>query len=283
MSVHTNEKKKITPAFLKEKKAKGERITMLTAYDYSTASIMDNAGIDTILVGDSLGQVVLGYDSTVPVTMEDMLHHCKAVRRGTKYAFLIADMPFLSYQVSIEDAKRNAGRFAKESGCDAVKLEGGIEMAETIRSIVKMGIPVVGHIGFTPQSAGALEGIVQGKTIENAQYQLDSAKALEQAGACMIVLECIPALLAEVITKAVKVPTIGIGAGAECDGQVLVVNDMLGLFQKFVPKFVKQYAKLYPLVEEAVKSYIAEVEGGQFPKQEHTFKIDEAVIAKLKK
>ena len=283
MENKTQERKKITPQFLKEKKAKGEKITMLTAYDYSTASALDGAGVDSILVGDSLGNVVLGYDSTTPVTMDEMLHHCKAVRRGVKYAFLIADMPFLSYHVSFEDAKRNAGRFVKEAGCDAVKLEGGVDMADTVYSIAKMGIPVVGHIGYTPQTATALGGVVQGRDIESAQHLLDSAIALEKAGACMIVLECIPHLLSKLITESISIPTIGIGASPDCDGQVLVINDILGLFPKMVPKFVKQYVKLFPMIEEAAKSYVKEVTGGEFPKQEHTYKIDETVIMKLKK
>jgi 3-methyl-2-oxobutanoate hydroxymethyltransferase len=283
MSNKSAERKKVTPAILKSKKTKNEKISMLTAYDYSIAGILDEAGIDSILVGDSLGNVVLGYDSTAPVTMEEMIHHCKAVHRGVKYAFLIADMPFMSYHISIEDAKRNAGRFIKEARCDAVKLEGGVDMADTIYSIVKMGIPVVGHIGFTPQTAGALDGIVQGKDLENAQYQLDSAIALEEAGATMIVLECVPELLAKLITESISIPTIGIGAGACCDGQVLVINDMLGLFNKFVPKFVKQYAKLYPQIENAAKQYIKEVSNGDFPTHEHSFKIDEMILMKLKK
>jgi 3-methyl-2-oxobutanoate hydroxymethyltransferase len=277
------ERKKITPQILKEKKAKAEKITMLTAYDYSIASVLDESGIDTILVGDSLGMVVLGYDSTVPVTMDEMLHHCKAVHRGIKYAFLIGDMPFMSYHVSIEEAKRNAGRFIKEAGCDAVKLEGGTEMADTIAAIVKMGVPVVGHIGLTPQTATSLGGFkVQGKDIKSARYQLDSAAALEQAGVCMLVLESVPDGLAKLITEKINIPTIGIGAGKDCDGQVLVTNDLLGLFKKFVPKFVKQYANLYPVIEEAVKYYIKEVINGEFPKKEHTFKIDDDVLAKLK-
>ncbi len=283
MTNKSAERKKISPMFLKSKKSKGEKITMLTAYDYSIAGMLDGAGIDTILVGDSLGNVVLGYDTTTPVTMEEMLHHCKAVHRGVKYAFLIGDMPFMSYHITIEDAKKNSGRFIKEAGCDAVKLEGGVDMADTVYSIVKMGIPVVGHIGYTPQTAGALDGVVQGKDMENAQYQLDSAIALEEAGATMIVLECVPEMLAKLITETINIPTIGIGAGAYCDGQVLVINDMLGLFNRFVPKFVKQYAKLYPLIEEAVTSYIKEVNRGDFPKQEHSFKIDETILMKLKK
>ncbi len=283
MENKTENRKKITPQMLKEKKARGEKITMLTAYDYSIATILDECGVDTILVGDSLGTVVMGYDSTVPVTMEDMLHHCKAVKNGVKYAFLIGDMPFMSYQVSVEEAKKNAGRFIKESGCDAVKLEGGLEMAETISGIVKMGIPVVAHIGLTPQTATSLGGLkVQGKDIKTAQYQVDSAKALDQAGACMLVMESVPDELAKLITETISIPTIGIGAGADCDGQVLVINDMLGLFRRFVPKFVKQYTKLFPLIEEAVKSYIAEVADSEFPKKEHTFSIDKDVLAQIK-
>ncbi|MBN2401272.1 MAG: 3-methyl-2-oxobutanoate hydroxymethyltransferase [Spirochaetes bacterium] len=277
------ERKKVTPVYLKDKKSKGEKISMLTAYDYSIAGVLDKSGIDTILVGDSLGNVILGYDTTAPVTMEEMLHHCKAVRRGVKYAFLIADMPFMSYHISIEESKRNAGRFVKESGCDAIKLEGGTNMADTVYSIVNIGIPVVGHIGYTPQTAGALDGVVQGKDVQTAQHLLDSALALEEAGACMIVLECVPELLAKLITESVNIPTIGIGAGVYCDGQVLVVNDMLGLFEKFVPKFVKQYATLYPLIEQAVKTYVKEVSAGEFPKQEHAYKIDETILMKLKK
>jgi 3-methyl-2-oxobutanoate hydroxymethyltransferase len=277
------ERKKVTPGFLKNKKANGEKISMLTAYDYSIAKVLDKSGIDTVLVGDSLGNVILGYDNTVPVTMEEMLHHCKAVHRGVKYAFLIGDMPFMSYHVSIEEAIRNAGRFMKEAGCDAVKLEGGIHMADTIYSLTDIGIPVVGHIGYTPQTAGSLDGIVQGKDAETAQHLLDSAIAVEEAGACMLVLECVPELLSKLITESINIPTIGIGAGAFCDGQVLVINDMLGLFEKFVPKFVKQYASLYPLIEEAVKSYIKEVAGGEFPKEEHAFKIDETILMHLKK
>lgn len=278
------DRKKITPFDLKEKKGLGEKITMLTAYDYPMAGILDNIGVDTILVGDSLGNVVLGYESTVPVTMDEMIHHCRAVKRGVKYSFLIGDMPFLSYQISIEKAKSNAGRFIKEGGCDAVKLEGGMEMAETVKSIVKIGIPVVGHIGLTPQTAGALGGFkVQGKDIASAKYQLDSAIALEEAGVCLIVLECVPDKLAELITQKVGVPTIGIGAGAECDGQVLVINDLLGMFPKFIPKFVKQYANLYPSIEDAVKNYINEVKSAEFPAKEHTFSIDEKVIEKLRK
>ncbi len=277
------ERKKITPQDLKEKKKQGNKITMLTAYDYPVASVLDKIGIDTILVGDSLGMVVLGYESTVPVTMDEMIHHCGAVKRGINYAFLIGDMPFLSYQISPEEAKRNAGRFLKEGGCDAVKLEGGLEMIETVQSIVKIGIPVVGHIGLTPQTAGAMGGFkVQGKNIESAKYLLDSAVALEEAGACMLVMECIPDQLAGLISEKIGIPTIGIGAGSDCDGQVLVTNDLLGLFPKFVPKFVKQYANLYPLIEEAVKKFIEDVDTSGFPGEEHSFTIDDDIIKKLK-
>jgi 3-methyl-2-oxobutanoate hydroxymethyltransferase len=275
--------KKITPQYLKEKKIAGRKITVLTAYDYSTACALDNAGIDSILVGDSLGNVILGYESTVPVTMDEMIHHCKAVKRGTKYAFVIADMPFMSYHVSLEDARMNAGRFMKETGCDAVKLEGGTNMAETVHAIANIGIPVVAHIGLTPQTAISLGGMkAQGKDVISAQYQLDSAIALEQAGACMIVFECIPSMLASLITKKLSIPTIGIGAGPDCDGQVLVINDMLGLYPKPPAKMVKQYANLFPLIEQAVKKYIDEVTEISFPKQEHTYKIDDNILAKLK-
>ena len=276
------ERKKVTAFDLKEKKQTGKKITMLTAYDYPMAGILDKSEVDTILVGDSLGMVVLGYENTVPVTMEDMLHHCSAVKRGIKYAFLIGDMPFMSYQISAEEAKYNAGRFLKEGGCDAVKLEGGLEMAETVSSIVKIGIPVVGHIGLTPQTAGALGGFkVQGKDFASAKYLLESASALQDAGACMIVLECVPDKLAELITKKINIPTIGIGAGPGCDGQVLVTYDLLGLFPKFVPKFVKQYVNLFPLIEDAVKNYIKEVGSVDFPEKEHSFGIDEKVIEML--
>ncbi len=276
------ERKKITTLELKDRKQKGRRITMLTAYDYPMACILDKAEVDTILVGDSLGNVILGYENTVPVTMDEMIHHCSAVKRGIKYAFLIGDMPFLSYQISIEEAKYNAGRFLKEGGADAIKLEGGLEMAETIHSIVKIGIPVVGHIGLTPQTAGALGGFkVQGKDFASAKYLLESAAALQDAGACMIVLECVPDKLAGLITEKINIPTIGIGAGSACDGQVLVINDMIGLSPRFIPKFVKQYVNIFPVVEDAVKNYIKEVSAGDFPKKEHSFGIDEKVLEML--
>ncbi len=236
-----------------------------------------------ILVGDSLGMVVLGYDSTVPVTMEEMIHHCRAVRRGVRYAFLVGDMPFMSYNVSKEEAVRNAGRFLKEAGCDAVKLEGGLEVAETVRTIVLAGIPVMAHIGLTPQTAGQLGGFkVQGKDATSAQRLLDSALALEEAGACSIVMECIPDKLAGLISRTLKIPTIGIGAGPECDGQVLVTNDLLGLFERFTPKFVKQYIKLFPMIKEAAEVYKNEVEAGKFPGPEHSFVMETKELSRIK-
>ena len=277
------QRSKVTIPYLMEKKRTGNKVTMLTAYDYSMAFIMDQAGVDTILVGDSLGMVVMGYNSTVPVTMDEMIHHCKAVRRGTEYAFLVGDMPFMSYQASVEEGVRNAGRFLKEAGCDAVKLEGGVEMAETVAAMVRVGIPVVGHIGLTPQTATSLGGFkVQGKDLESAQKQLDSARALDEAGACSLVLECVPDKLAKKITESVRMPTIGIGAGADCDGQVLVVNDLLGLFRKFTPKFVKKYADLFPSIDEAFKTYIQEVTTGTFPSAEHSFVMQEEDLEGLK-
>ena len=277
------ERKKITPPDLKLKKEQKEKITMLTAYDYPIAALLDEIGIDTILVGDSLGMVVLGYENTVPVTMDEMIHHCCAVKRGIKHALLIGDMPFMSYQVSTENAIRNAGRFLKEGGCDAVKLEGGLEMIDTIKAIVRIGIPVVGHIGLTPQTATSLGGFkVQGKDLSSAQYLLDSAIALEDAGISLIVLECIPDELANLITGKISVPTIGIGAGPNCDGQVLVTNDLLGLFKKFIPTFVKQYAQLYPIMEDAIKSFSREVKSGEFPADKHSFKMDKDTLAQLK-
>jgi len=265
------------------KKKEGKKITMLTAYDYAMASFIDQSGIDMILVGDSLGMVVLGYDSTVPVTMDEMIHHCKAVRRGVHYAFLVGDMPFMSYNINRGEAIRNAGRFMKEAGCDAVKLEGGLEIAETVRNIVEAGIPVMAHIGLTPQTVGKLGGFrVQGKDAVSAQRLLDSALGLEKAGAFSIVMECIPDKLAELISTSLDIPTIGIGAGSKCDGQVLVTNDLLGLFEKFTPKFVKQYIKLFPMIKEAVEAYRQEVETGKFPGQEHSFSMKAEELTRLK-
>ncbi len=266
------ERKKITIAELMAKKGKGRKITMLTAYDYPTAQMVDRAGIDTILVGDSLGMVVLGYTSTVPVTMEEMIHHTKAVTRGTTYAFVIGDMPFMSYQTRIERAIENAGRFIKEGGCDAVKLEGGSEVAPVVKAIVTAGIPVCAHIGLTPQTATQLSGFkVQGKDAESARNLIIAAKDLEKAGAFMVVMECIPESLASRITRELRIPTIGIGAGKDCDGQVLVYHDTVGLFERFTPKFVKQYIKLGPMIVDALKAYKTEVEDGVFPGEEHIF------------
>jgi len=265
------DKKKTIQDFI-TMKGNGEKISMLTAYDASLAAMIDAAGIDMVLVGDSLGNVLLGYESTVPVTMEEMLHHCKAVRRGINQAFLIGDMPFMSYQVSKDEAIRNAGRFLKEAGCDAVKLEGGTEVCDTVRAIVRAGIPVMGHIGLTPQTASQLGGYkVQGKDEDSARKLLQSARDLESAGAFSIVLECLPAQLSEAITRAVSIPTIGIGAGKYCDGQVLVTHDMVGMYEKFIPSFVKQYAHLAPQIKEAVAAYNKEVKNGSYPDEEHSF------------
>lgn len=266
------ERKKVTIAELHQKKASGQKITMMTAYDYPTGHLVDEAGIDTILVGDSLGMVMLGYDSTVPVTMEEMLHHCKAVTKGAKSAFVVGDMPFMSYQVSMEKAIENAGRFMKEAGCDCVKLEGGSEMAPVVKAIVTAGVPVCAHIGLTPQTATKLSGFkVQGKDAESANELVQSAKDLEGAGAFMIVMECIPDLLAAKITRALQIPTIGIGAGKDCDGQVLVYHDLVGLFERFTPKFVKKYINLSPQIREALIQFRTEVEDGTFPGPEHSF------------
>jgi 3-methyl-2-oxobutanoate hydroxymethyltransferase len=256
-----------------------QKITMMTAYDYPTASLVDQAEIDTILVGDSLGMVVLGYESTVPVTMEEMLHHCRAVCRGAKQSFVIGDMPFMSYQVSVEKAVENAGRFIKDAGCESVKLEGGSEMAHVVKAIVDAGIPVCAHIGLTPQTATKLSGFkVQGKDAEGARALVNSAKDLEEAGAFMIVLECIPDQVASKITNELNIPTIGIGAGKYCDGQVLVYHDLVGLFERFTPKMVKQYINLAPQIREALIQYRKEVEKGIFPGPEHSFtmKVGEA-------
>jgi len=264
------------------KKEQARKITMLTAYDYSTAQLVDQAGIDTILVGDSLGMVVLGYSSTVPVSMEEMIHHTKAVTRGNTYAFVIGDMPFMSYQIGAEKAIENAGRFMKEGGCDAVKLEGGSEVSPIVKGIVTAGVPVCGHIGLTPQTATQLSGFrVQGRDAESARNLIVSAKGLEKAGAFMVVMECIPDVLASRITKEVRIPTIGIGAGRDCDGQVLVYHDTVGLFERFTPKFVKQYIKLGPMVVDALREYKREVEEGLFPEEVHTFKMSKEEAEKL--
>jgi len=263
---------RVTTAVIRDMKKKGQKITMLTAYDYPTALVLDQEGVDMILVGDTLGMVVLGYDSTLPVTMEDMIHHTKAVMRGAGHAMVIADMPFMSYQISAEEALRNAGRFLKETGCQAVKLEGGRDVAEITRRIVAAGIPVMGHIGLTPQSIHQFGGFkVQGKGDKAAQRILEDAKILEDSGAFSIVLECVPKELARTITASLEIPTIGIGAGVHCDGQVLVVNDMLGLFERFTPKFVKKYGQLNGLIRASVKTYIDEVKTGTFPDDSHSY------------
>ena len=266
------DRKKVTISDMQQKKERGQKITMMTAYDYPTAGLVDDAGIDSILVGDSLAMVTLGYDSTVPVTMDEMIHHCKAVTRGSRSSFIIGDMPFMSYQISVEKAIENAGRFIKEAGCDAVKLEGGSEMAPVVKAIVDAGIPLCTHIGLTPQTATKLSGFkVQGKDAEGARELVQSAKDLETAGSFMIVLECVPDLVGARITSALKIPTIGIGAGKECDGQVLVYHDLVGLFERFTPKFVKQYVNLAPLIRDALGQFKREVEEGEFPGPEHSF------------
>ena len=273
---------KNTTATFKKAKEEKQKITMLTAYDYSFAKLMDEAGINSILVGDSVGMVCLGYEDTLPVTMEDMIHHTKAVARGAKNALVVADMPFMSYQTSVYDAVVNAGRLIKEGVAQAVKLEGGFEVTEQIKAIVDASIPVVAHIGLTPQSVNAFGGFkVQGKSEAAAQKLLDEARAVEKAGAFAVVMECVPAKLAAKITEELSIPTIGIGAGAGCDGQVLVYQDMLGLFSDFTPKFVKQFANVGEIVKGAFEGYIREVQEGTFPAQEHTFKIDDEVLDKL--
>lgn len=273
---------KNTSVTFKESKKNGEKLTMLTAYDYTTAKLLDESGVDSILVGDSLGMVVLGYDDTLSVTMDDMIHHSAAVARGAKNALVITDMPFMSYQTSVYDAVVNAGRLVKEGGAQAVKLEGGIEFCEHIKAIVKASIPVCAHIGLTPQSVNAFGGFkVQGKGKEEAQRLLDEARAVEEAGAFAVVLECVPAKLAKKITESISIPTIGIGAGAGCDGQVLVYQDMLAMYSDFKPKFVKQYAQIGSVMKDAFKQYISEVKSGAFPSEEHTFKIDDDIIESL--
>jgi 3-methyl-2-oxobutanoate hydroxymethyltransferase len=273
---------RVSTATIREKKLKNEKISMLTAYDYSLAAMVDEAGIDMILVGDSLGMVQLGYENTLAVTMDDMIHHTKAVTRGTKQAMVVGDMPFLSYHISIEEAVRNAGRFIQEAGAQAVKLEGGQERIATVRAILDAQIPVVAHIGLTPQSVNQFGGFkVQGKDLETAKKLIRDAKLLEEAGAFAIVLEGVPTKLAQRITEEVSIPTIGIGAGQYCDGQVLVINDMLGMFKGHIPKFVKKFTNLEPLIMAALKDYKSEVEAGTFPGPEHGFTIQDDVLEKL--
>ena len=275
--------KNVTVATIKEMKQKGEPIVMITAYDVAMARNVNEAGVEMILVGDSVGNVMLGYNSTVPVTMEEMIHHTKAVMRGNSTALVVGDMPFMSYQASEIDAMYNAARFLKETGCTAVKLEGGAEVAPLVKKLTTAGIPVCAHIGLTPQSVNQLGGFkVQGKDIEAAQKMIEDAKALEAAGAFACVLECVPAKLAAKVTAELKtMATIGIGAGNGCDGQVLVCNDLLGVSNGFCPKFVKKYANLHDITVEAVTSYIAECKDRSFPAEEHTFKIDDSVLEKL--
>jgi len=273
---------KFTVSSFLQAKANQEKITMLTAYDYSMAKIVNDAGIDAILVGDSLGMVVQGYESTLEVTMNDMVYHCKAVARGAENALIVGDMPFLSYHISVEDAVRNAGRLIQEGKAHAVKLEGGIDQVDNVKAIVKAQIPVMGHIGLTPQSVNMFGGFkVQGKDITKAQKVIDDALALEAAGVFAIVLEGIPEKLATLITKKISIPTIGIGAGRYCDGQVLVIHDLLGMYSGQSPKFSKRYAALNATIQEAVKSYVTEVKTTQFPEAKHTFTIDDDIINEL--
>ena len=274
--------KRITTSTIREKKLSGEPITMLTAYDAPFARLLDEAGIDMLLVGDSLGNAVLGYDSTLPVTMEDMLHHTRAVSRGAQRALIVADMPFMSYQASLPDALLNAGRFLKETGAQAVKLEGGAAVADTIRAMVQTGIPVVGHLGLTPQSVNQFGGFkVQAKDAAAAQQLIDDARLLEAAGAFAIVLECVPAALAQKVSQALAIPTIGIGGGNGCDGQVLVIHDLIGLLPGFKPKFVKTYRNLAAEITGAVQEYIEDVKTRRFPAPEHSFGIADDVLEKL--
>lgn len=266
----------------REAKKNGEKLTMLTAYDYSTAKLIDEAGVNSILVGDSLGNVILGYEDTVSVTVEDMIHHGAAVARGAKNALVVIDMPFMSYQTSVYDALVNAGRLMKEGRGNAVKLEGGKEVCPQIKAITDAGIPVCAHLGMTPQSINAFGGFkVQCKTEETARKLIEDAKSVEEAGAFAVVLECVPTKLAELITKEINIPTIGIGAGAGCDGQVLVYQDMLGMFSDFTPKFVKKFANVGEVMKEAFKQYIEEVSNGTFPEEKHGYKIDEEVLKSL--
>ncbi len=276
-------RKKVTIPDLFDKKKKNEKIVMITSYDYPMTQIVSEAEIDIILVGDSLGMVVQGRDSTVPVTMDEMVYHCKCVMRANPSCFVVGDMPFLSYEVSAQEAVKNAGRLMKEGGVDGVKLEGGVRVADKVEAIVKAGIPVMGHIGLTPQSVSLLGGFkVQGKDIDSARKIVEDAIALEQAGVFSIVLECVPSGLAEIITKRVSVPTIGIGAGPYCDGQVLVLHDLLGLFRRFRPKFVKAYIDLYDIILKTLIDYREEVKEGKFPTSEHSFSMNEEVLKTLK-
>lgn len=274
---------RVTITEIREMKQKKEKIPMLTAYDYVTAKMVDEAGVPLILVGDSLGMVMLGYQSTIPVTMEEMIHHTKAVVRGAKQALVVGDMPFMTYHISVSDALHNAARFIQEAGAQAVKLEGGEVVAETVRRLVRCGIPVMGHIGLTPQSIHQLGGFkVRGKGLEEARKLLNDARILEEAGAFAIVLECTPAPLSKLITQKLSIPTIGIGAGLDCDGQVQVISDLLGLYTEFVPKHAKQYARLAGEIKTAVEDYISEIKSLSFPTMEHSYTMDEGLIKQLK-
>lgn len=273
---------KNTVQTFKEAKKNYMKLAMLTAYDYSTAKLQDEAGIHGILVGDSLGNVILGYEDTISVTMEDMIHHGAAVARGAKNALVVVDMPFMSYQTSVYDAVVNAGRLMKEGRANAVKLEGGVSVCPQIKAITDAGIPVMAHLGLTPQSINAFGGFkVQGKNEAAARKLIDDAKAVEEAGAFALVLECVPAKLAKIISEQLTIPTIGIGAGAGCDGQILVYQDMLGMFSDYTPKFVKRFAEVGSVMKEAFANYIKEVQAETYPAEEHTFKIDDEVLGKL--
>ncbi len=274
--------KKVTITDIMAAKSEGRKLVMLTAYDYPMGQLVDLAGVDIALVGDSLGMVVMGLDGTVAVTMEDMIHHTQAVCRGCKRAFIIGDMPFMSYNTSVRDAIMNAGRLMKEGGCDAVKLEGGADFAPTVEAIVKAGIPVQGHIGLTPQTASALGGFkTQGRDLKSALRIIEDAKSMESAGCFSIILEAVPAGVGKLVADSVAIPVIGIGAGADVDGQVLVTHDMIGLFDRFVPKFVKQYTQIRPAIIEAMEAYAKEVRGGAFPAADHSFTISDEVLEAL--
>jgi 3-methyl-2-oxobutanoate hydroxymethyltransferase len=269
-SSNDKQRKKVTTRTIREMKTRAEPITMLTAYDYGTALAVDRAGIDAILVGDSLGMVVLGYDTTLPVTMEDMLHHCRAVARGASYALLIGDMPFMSYQASVDDAVRNAGRFLQEAGMDAVKLEGGFERLDAVGAIISAGIPIMGHLGLTPQSVHQFGGFrAQGKEASAAKRLVEDALSLEEAGCFSIVLESIPTRLGKLVSERLEIPTIGIGAGPDCDGQVLVTHDLIGMFDRFTPRFVKRYAEIHLEMDKAFTSFRDDVQSKTFPSAEH--------------
>ncbi|CEJ73011.1 3-methyl-2-oxobutanoate hydroxymethyltransferase [[Clostridium] sordellii] len=273
---------KNTTITFKDSKKNKQKLTMLTAYDYSTAKLIDSCGINGILVGDSLGMVCLGYEDTLSVTMEDMIHHTKAVAKGAKNSLIVADMPFMSYQTSVYDAVYNAGRLIKEGRAQAIKLEGGVEVFEQIQAIVKASIPVMGHVGLTPQSVNAFGGFkVQGKDEVAAKKLIEDSVAVEKAGAFSVVLEGVPSKLAKIVTEKLSIPTIGIGAGVDCDGQILVYQDMLGMFSDFTPKFVKKYESLGDKMKSAFETYIDEVENGYFPSQKHSFNINDEIIEKL--